>query len=382
MTEESTRGAVSAYRAVICRLEDQMDGSDGQLTDLVDRAAGGDQDAWNGITERFGNLVWAVARSYRLSTADAADVAQTTWLRLVEQLGRIRDPERLAGWLATTARHESLSILRRSGRERGWRSVDEIHDRVDAHSPPVDLHLLEDERDVQLWRSFEQLPERCQTLLRVLMAYRSVVVRGGRRRARHAGRIDRPDPEAMPGEAPGDPGQLSVSVRRQRKPTAMTRDATPSDDDLLARLGAIARVVDPVPPLVADMAQAALGLRALDAELAALINDSAVEAAATRAPGDEVQLLEFETPSLAIAVQISSDQGPRSMLGQLTSTQTPVEVTVAIESSSGERTPEIPVDSQGRFSWPDLPGGAIRLHCTRPDGSAVVTPWIPSAGPE
>jgi hypothetical protein len=162
----------------------------------------------------------------------------------------------------------------------------------------------------------------------------------------------------------------------------MTRDATPSDDDLLARLGAIARVVDPVPPLVADMARAALGLRALDAELAALINDSAVEAAATRAPGDEVQLLEFETPSLAIAVQISSDQGARSMLGQLTSTQTPVEVTVAIESSSGERTPEIPVDSQGRFSWPDLPGGAIRLRCTRPDRSAVVTPWIPSAGPE
>ena len=170
MTGESNRGAVSAYRAVICRLEDQVDGSDGQLTELVDRAAGGDQDAWNQITERFGNLVWAIARSYRLSTADAADVVQTTWLRLVEQLGRIRDPERLAGWLATTARHESLSVLRRSGRERGWRSVEEIHERVDAHTEPVDLQLLEDERDVQLWRSFEQLPDHCQTLLRVLMA--------------------------------------------------------------------------------------------------------------------------------------------------------------------------------------------------------------------
>ena len=47
-------------------------------------AAAGDQVAWDGIVERYHRLVWAVVRSYRLSSSDAADVTQITWLRLVE----------------------------------------------------------------------------------------------------------------------------------------------------------------------------------------------------------------------------------------------------------------------------------------------------------
>ena len=62
--------------------------------------------------DRFSGLVWATARAHRLSSADAADVVQTTWLRLVENLDRIREPEALGGWLATTARRECLRLLR------------------------------------------------------------------------------------------------------------------------------------------------------------------------------------------------------------------------------------------------------------------------------
>ena len=86
------------------------------LEHLVRAAARGDEAAY-AIVDRFQGLVWATARAHRLSPADAADVAQTTWLRLVEHLDRIRDPERLAGWLATTARNESLRHIRLHGRE-------------------------------------------------------------------------------------------------------------------------------------------------------------------------------------------------------------------------------------------------------------------------
>src|SRR6185437_5497895 len=61
------------------------------LEALICAANGGDEAAWGAIVDRFAGLVWATARAHRLPPADAADVAQTTWLRLVENLDRIKD---------------------------------------------------------------------------------------------------------------------------------------------------------------------------------------------------------------------------------------------------------------------------------------------------
>lgn len=140
------------------------------VTDLVERAAGGDASAWNALVERYTNLLWSVGRSHRLSDADCGDVVQTTWMRLVENLGRIEDPERLPGWLVTTARRECLRILKRSGREVMGGTDDTALDVVDERAPALDAHLLTEERDVALWQCFSRLSERCQQLLRVLMA--------------------------------------------------------------------------------------------------------------------------------------------------------------------------------------------------------------------
>lgn len=139
------------------------------VTALLRAAEAGSQAAWDSLVGRFGGLLWSVARAHRLSAADAGDAVQMTWLRLVENLGRIEDPERLAGWLATTARHECLRTLRRSGREPlsvdGETTVD-----VPDQAAPLDTRLLNEERDAQLWESFGGLGSRCQQLLRVLMA--------------------------------------------------------------------------------------------------------------------------------------------------------------------------------------------------------------------
>src|SRR6266436_6635561 len=82
------------------------------IAGLVRGASSGDRQAWNALVDRFHPMVYAVARGHRLSPSDAADVAQTTWLRLVEHLDRINHAERLGAWLATTARRESLRLLR------------------------------------------------------------------------------------------------------------------------------------------------------------------------------------------------------------------------------------------------------------------------------
>ncbi len=140
------------------------------MTELFRRAEAGEQAAWNAIVDRYTKLLWSVARAHRLGTADAADVVQTTWLRLVEHFGRIEDPERLAGWLATTARRECLQTLRRAGRELVGDVDDIILGVVEECPVPVDARLLAEERDVALWARFERLSVRCQVLLRILMA--------------------------------------------------------------------------------------------------------------------------------------------------------------------------------------------------------------------
>jgi RNA polymerase sigma factor (sigma-70 family) len=142
------------------------DASAGQLLAL---ASDGAQAAWDEIVRRYERLVWSVARAHRLESSDAADAVQTTWLRLVEHLGSIHDPDRLGAWLATTARRESLRIVGRRKRERQDAADDELAVLADD-GIGVEESLLGSERDAMVLRAVRELEPRCQQLLRVLSA--------------------------------------------------------------------------------------------------------------------------------------------------------------------------------------------------------------------
>jgi RNA polymerase sigma factor (sigma-70 family) len=145
----------------------ELRGSDGDITRIVSAAANGDQRAWDEIVERYSGLLWAVARAHRLSAADGADVVQTTWLRLIEHLPQIRNPEGIGSWLATTARRECLRLLRSGAR---CQPSDEMQPLVDAGADHAEVEsaLLTAERDAELWAAFSRLPARDQALLRLL----------------------------------------------------------------------------------------------------------------------------------------------------------------------------------------------------------------------
>ena len=67
--------------------------------ELVARVRIGEQAAWDQLVERYGAMVWAVARGHDLGLEDAADVSQVTWLLLAQHLALLRQPERLnASW--------------------------------------------------------------------------------------------------------------------------------------------------------------------------------------------------------------------------------------------------------------------------------------------
>ena len=143
---------------------------------LVRGAAGGDEVAWRGLVARFSNLVWAVARAHRLANADAADVYQTTWLRLAEHIGRIEHPDRVGAWLATAARRECLQSLRSAAKTTPTDDMDRL-DITPAVGNPTEEAVLaaETEREdaaraAAMWRAFERLSGRCRELLRILMA--------------------------------------------------------------------------------------------------------------------------------------------------------------------------------------------------------------------
>src|SRR5215470_19352949 len=89
--------------------EDDLGSPDG--TRLVRRAAEGDLQAWERLVDQYARLIWSITGENKLVESDAADVAQTTWLRLLEHIDRIQYPDRVGSWLASTARHECLRCL-------------------------------------------------------------------------------------------------------------------------------------------------------------------------------------------------------------------------------------------------------------------------------
>ena len=128
---------------------------------LLARMADGDQSAWRRLIDEYDVLVRSVAASFRLQTADVQDVAQTTWLHLLQNVRAIRDPERLAGWLAVTATRESLAVLRRSSRLLPLPTVDETPDAT--ADPARDVADREEARE--LWATVAELSPRQRGLL-------------------------------------------------------------------------------------------------------------------------------------------------------------------------------------------------------------------------
>src|SRR2546429_8735676 len=137
---------------------------------LVAAAAGGDEAAWSRMVDHFVGLVGAVTGGYRMSAADSADVSQTAWMRLAEHIHKVREPERIGAWLATTAGRECLRMIRQN--QRAVPSDDvfltEVPDTDPATAP--EHRILALERDGELWEAFSELPEKGQVLLRLLFA--------------------------------------------------------------------------------------------------------------------------------------------------------------------------------------------------------------------
>lgn len=142
------------------------------IAGLVVGAAAGDRRAWERLVKQYARLIWSITVEFKLTESDASDVAQTTWLRLLEHIDRIEYPDRVGSWLAATARNECLRNL--AARKR---VVVLAHDEEEVlfgaaavAEPEVDERILANERDQVVRDALSRLPRRWQRLLELLMA--------------------------------------------------------------------------------------------------------------------------------------------------------------------------------------------------------------------
>jgi RNA polymerase sigma factor (sigma-70 family) len=142
---------------------------DSSVGALVARVGDGDQDAWNELIERYIPLVWSICARHRLSRPDIDDVGQSVWLLLIENIGKLRDPEALPGWLSTTTRRECLRVLRIARRHEHADLPPEEQMPVDPDAATIEQEVIVAERNAALRAAFAELAPSCHELLSMLI---------------------------------------------------------------------------------------------------------------------------------------------------------------------------------------------------------------------
>jgi len=137
-----------------------------RMADLLAAARQGSEDALGQMVTELSPLLWQVARAAGLSSGDAEDVLQTTWMRLVAHLGDIHDSAALTSWLVTTTKREAWRVSAEGRRQlpADQESFAELPDQGPGSEEQV---ITEDQRRV-LWAAIGQLSRRCQELLRII----------------------------------------------------------------------------------------------------------------------------------------------------------------------------------------------------------------------
>jgi RNA polymerase sigma factor (sigma-70 family) len=139
-----------------------------EVADLIHAAADGDRVAWAELIRRYTPLVVARMRPYRLQEADRLDVAQTTWLRLAENLARLHTPGHLGGWLATVVARECQQICRVNGRASA--TGDLMTSMVADPAVGPEQSAVEADIARRLWGAVAELSAARAALVRALFA--------------------------------------------------------------------------------------------------------------------------------------------------------------------------------------------------------------------
>ena len=148
--------------------------NDDDDAELVRRCRAGEAAAWAALVRRYQRLVRAVVLRAGFDEHAAADVFQTVFTRLYEQLPRLTQPDRLQAWIVTTAKREALRTRERNQRNVSLTPEDEdapaLTDQLADDAPLAEEALSELQQLHRLRQGLDRLDPRCRDLLTLLFA--------------------------------------------------------------------------------------------------------------------------------------------------------------------------------------------------------------------
>lgn len=133
----------------------------------------GEADAWSVLVNRYQRLIYTIPRRAGLDEDQAAEVFQRTFARLLENLDRIRQPESIHAWLVTTARRETLQLIRQQRADQSFSQADILDNRLNSETirdenplPGETLEHLEEQHLIRM--AIAAMDERSRDLLTLL----------------------------------------------------------------------------------------------------------------------------------------------------------------------------------------------------------------------
>src|SRR5215813_4538718 len=84
--------------------------------ELIAMCIGKDADAWETLVLRYQRLISSITIKFRLNSEDAADVLQSVWLIMFQQLPQLKQQTKLSSWLITITVRECWKMRERLGK--------------------------------------------------------------------------------------------------------------------------------------------------------------------------------------------------------------------------------------------------------------------------
>jgi RNA polymerase sigma-70 factor (ECF subfamily) len=122
----------------------------------------GDEEVFENLIRAFSRRVYIVAYAIVQDVAEAEDIVQDTFLKLHQQRGKLREPEKVPAWILTVARNAARDRLRRRRPQAPEEHFDTLPD--DQAARPS-AGLVKEEAQVHLRRALARLPEEHRTAL-------------------------------------------------------------------------------------------------------------------------------------------------------------------------------------------------------------------------
>ena len=134
--------------------------------DLIERARGGDAEAFAGLVEAHSDRVYGALRTFGLAAEEAEEVAQEVFVRAWRGLGGFEGRAQLSTWLYRIAFNEAQRRL--AGRPPvpvalDFTGSDPVLDFPDPVARGPEARTLDQEFVAMMWQALARLPEDWRT---------------------------------------------------------------------------------------------------------------------------------------------------------------------------------------------------------------------------